>query len=123
MMPTAENPLRVVELFAGIGAQRMALRNLGIPHEVVAMAEIDRHAIASYLAIHGDTPNLGDVREIESLPDCDLLTYSFPCQDLSVAGLQKGMDEGSGTRSSCLWEVGRLIRTAAERERDCRRLC
>lgn len=117
MIPTAEDPLLVVELFAGIGAQRMALRNLGIPHRVVAMAEIDRHAVASYTAIHGETPNLGDVRGIEELPECDLVTYSFPCQDLSVAGLRRGMDEGSGTRSSCLWEVGRLIRMAAERER------
>jgi DNA (cytosine-5)-methyltransferase 1 len=38
-----------------------------------------------------------------------LLTYSFPCQDLSVAGLGKGMSKGSGTRSGLLWEVERLL--------------
>ena len=36
---------------------------------------------------------------------CYLMTYSFPCQDLSSAGLGKGMEKGSGTRSGMLWEV------------------
>ena len=76
---TQEDPLRVVELFAGIGAQRTALKNLGIPHDVVAIAEIDKHAIQAYQAIHGETRNLGDVSRIEHIPSCDLLTYSFPC--------------------------------------------
>ncbi|HEK9911216.1 TPA: DNA cytosine methyltransferase, partial [Streptococcus equi subsp. equi] len=49
--------LRVFEAFAGIGTQRMALRNLGIPHEVVAIAEIDKFAIKSYEAIHGPVNN------------------------------------------------------------------
>ena len=100
-----KNPIRVVELFAGIGAQHQALENLGIPHEIVAISEIDKHAIAGYNAIHGEAPNLGDIRKIEHLPECDLITYSFPCQDLSVAGNKKGMAEGSDTRSSLLWEV------------------
>ena len=110
-----ENPIRVVELFAGIGAQHQALENLGIPHEIVAISEIDKHAIAGYNAIHGDAPNLGDIRLIEHLPECDLITYSFPCQDLSVAGNKTGMVEGSGTRSSLLWEVGRLLADMNER--------
>lgn len=38
-----------------------------------------------------------------------ILTYSFPCQDLSSAGLGKGMEKGSGTRSGLLWEVERLL--------------
>jgi len=78
--------LRVVELFAGVGAQHQALKNLGIPHEVVAISEIDKYAIAAYTAIHGPVNNLGDIRKIEHLPPCDLVTYSFPCQDLSKAG-------------------------------------
>lgn len=56
--------LRVFEAFAGIGTQRMALRNLGIKHEVVAISEIDKFAIKSYEAIHGktrtDVPNRPD---------------------------------------------------------------
>lgn len=110
-----KNVIRVVELFAGIGAQHQALENLGIPHEIVAISEIDKHAIAGYNAIHGETPNLGDICKIEHLPECDLITYSFPCQDLSVAGCKRGMEEGSNTRSSLLWEVGRLLDDMHER--------
>ena len=106
--------LRVVELFSGIGAQRMALTLAGIPHEVVAIAEINKHALASYEAIWGDCPNLGDITKVGRLPDCDLVTYSFPCQDLSLAGKRKGM--GEGTRSGLVWEVVRLLESA-ERER------
>lgn len=76
--PAEDRPLRVVELFSGIGAQAMALRGLGVPFTSVT-CEVDRHAIASYRAIHGDTPNLGDITEVTELPECDLLTYSFPC--------------------------------------------
>lgn len=107
--------LRVVELFSGIGAQRMALTLAGIPHEVVAIAEINKHALASYEAIYGDCPNMGDITKVERLPDCDLVTYSFPCQDLSVAGKRAGM--GEGTRSGLVWEVVRLLESAGERER------
>lgn len=111
-----KNVIRVIELFAGIGAQHQALENLGIPHEIVAISEIDKHAIAGYNAIHGEAPNLGDIRKIEHLPECDLITYSFPCQDLSIAGGKNGMAEGSGTRSSLLWEVGRLLADMKERD-------
>ena len=107
--------LRLVELFSGIGAQATALENLGIPFESVC-CEIDPSAYKAYCAIHGDAPNLGDITKVEHLPEqVDLLTYSFPCQDLSIAGLQKGMTEGSGSRSSLLWEVGRLLEDAKER--------
>lgn len=104
-----KNSLRVIELFAGIGSQHQALVNLGIPHEVVAISENDKWAIIGYEALHGPVNNLGDIRKIEHLPECDLITYSFPCQDLSVAGYKRGMAEDSGTRSSLLWEVGRLL--------------
>ena len=107
--------IRMAELFSGIGAQATALENLGIPFEAFC-CEIDNSAYKAYCAIHGDTPNLGNIMELEHLPEhIDLLTYSFPCQDLSIAGLQKGMTEGSGSRSSLLWEVGRLLEDAKER--------
>ena len=103
--------LRVFEAFSGIGTQRMALRNLGIEHEVVCIAEIDKFAIRSYEAIHGETLNLGDVSKIDpnDVPDHDLFTYSFPCQDISVAGKGKGFKLKSGTRSSLLWECEKII--------------
>src|SRR5574344_96908 len=103
--------IKVFEAFSGIGTQRMALRNLGIEHEVVAIAEIDKFAIKSYEAIHGETNNLGDISKInmEDIPDHDLFTYSFPCTDISVAGKGLGLDEGSGTRSGLLWECQKVI--------------
>lgn len=110
---TTENPLRLIELFAGIGSQTQALTNIGIAHKVVAISEIDKYAIQSYEAIHGIANNLGDIRKIEELPDADLWTYSFPCQDISVAGKGAGIKEG--TRSGLLFEVERLLRVASEK--------
>ena len=101
-------PIRMVELFAGIGAFRKAAYNLGIPHTSV-MSEINEFATMSYQAIHGRTENLGDISKVENLPECDLLTYGFPCQDISIAGNMAGFEEGSNTRSSLLWEVRRLL--------------
>ena len=57
--------LKVVELFAGVGTQRMALKRLGVQHDVVAISEIDPYAINSYKAIHGETLNLGDISHID----------------------------------------------------------
>ena len=101
--------LRVFEAFAGYGSQSIALRNLGIEYEVVAISEIDKYAIKAYEAIHGPTNNLGDICKINpsDIPDHDLFTYSFPCQDLSVAGKQAGL--GKGTRSGLLYECEKVI--------------
>jgi len=109
---TEQNPLRLIELFAGIGSQTQALTNIGVPHKVVAISEIDKYAIQSYEAIHGKVNNLGDIRAIKALPDADLWTYSFPCQDISVAGKGAGIKEG--TRSGLLFEVERLLNVASE---------
>ena len=101
--------IKVFEAFAGYGSQSIALRNLGIPHEVVAISEIDKYAIQAYEAIHGPTLNLGDICKIDpkDIPQHDLFTYSFPCQDLSVAGKQAGL--GKGTRSGLLYECEKII--------------
>ncbi len=55
--------------------------------------------------------NFGDISRINpsNLPDIDLFTYSFPCQDISVAGYQRGLSANSGTRSSLLWECCKII--------------
>ncbi|OQC35844.1 MAG: Modification methylase BanI [Bacteroidetes bacterium ADurb.Bin041] len=106
--------LKVIELFAGIGAQRKALQKAEIEHEVIAISEIDKYAIQSYNAIHGETPNLGDITKIEKMPKADLWTYSFPCTDISISGRMKGFDKGSNTGSSLLWEVQRLLEVARD---------
>ncbi|MGL4646038.1 MAG: DNA cytosine methyltransferase [Cetobacterium somerae] len=99
--------LKVIELFAGVGSQTQALKNIGVKHEVVGIAEIDKYAISSYMQLHGETHNFGDISKIDNLPGVDLWTYSFPCQDLSVAGKGAGIKEG--TRSGLLFEVERLL--------------
>ena len=104
--------IKVIELFAGVGSQAMALRNIGIDYEVLGISEIDKFAIKSYEAIHGEVHNFGDISKIEKLPYCDLLTYSFPCQDLSIAGHQKGINKDM--RSGLLLEVERLLLKAKE---------
>ena len=105
--------LKIIELFAGIGSQTQALKNIGVEHEVVAISEIDKYCIRSYEAMHGKANNLGDICKIDKLPQADLWTYSFPCQDLSVAGKLAGIKEG--TRSGLLYEVERLLGVAKER--------
>lgn len=98
--------MKVIELFAGYGSQALALRNIGIEF-TSEISEIDKYAIQAYNQLHGETKNWGDICKIESLDYFDLWTYSFPCQDLSVAGKQAGIKEG--TRSGLLYEVERLL--------------
>ena len=83
-----------------------------MPHTVVGISEIDKYAIQSYEAMHGKVNNFGDIRAIKALPSADLWTYSFPCQDISVAGKGAGIKEG--TRSGLLFEVERLLNVANE---------
>jgi DNA (cytosine-5)-methyltransferase 1 len=112
-----DKPIRLIELFAGVGSQAMALRDLGADFEHHRVVEFDKYAVASYNAIHGTNFPTMDVTKITGadlgIEDtdkyCYILTYSFPCQDLSLAGLGKGMQKGSGTRSGLLWEVERLL--------------
>ena len=107
-------------MFSGYDSQCMALDKLKEMHpefdyELVGWAEIDKYAIQAHNAIYPQWAerNYGDVSKInwDEVPDFDLLTYSSPCQDFSNAGLQRGGQEGSGTRSSLLWECRRAIVT------------
>lgn len=110
-------PIRLIELFAGIGAQAKALERLGANFEHYRVCEFDPYAVTSYNAIHGTNFEKSDIREWTGadlgIVDKDkyayILTYSFPCQDLSICGAKKGMEQGSGTRSALLWEVKRLL--------------
>ena len=112
-----KNHIRLIELFGGIGSQAMALRDIGADFTHWRLVEFCKYAVASYNAIHGTNFEPTDIRNVkgEDLGIVDtqnftyLLTYSFPCQDLSLAGKQKGMTKGSGTRSGLLWEVERLL--------------
>lgn len=110
-----QKKLRLVELFSGIGFQSMGMTLADIDHEQVATSEIDKYAIQSYEAIHGVSNNLGDISELNGADfprKIDIMTYSFPCQDLSKAGKQQGMGEGS--RSGLVYEVLRILQELKE---------
>lgn len=102
--------MKYLSLFSGIGSPEQALKNLGIEIELYGFSEIDKYAIKSYCAVHNvdESLNLGDITKIyiEKLPkDIELITHGSPCQDFSIAGKQKGADEGTGTRSSLMWNT------------------
>ncbi len=170
-------PVRLIELFAGVGSQAMALRDLGVDFEHYRISEWEVNANRSYKAIHNPDANTDyskkfekfkwlarvlyeygisvdgktrltlkeirnrgekwcsqiynefranrnigsivnahalDLRIVDTDKFCYIMTYSFPCQDLSVAGKQKGMTKGSDTRSGLLWEVERLMNECSE---------
>jgi DNA (cytosine-5)-methyltransferase 1 len=89
------------------------LRNIGADYEIIGFSEIDKYAIKSYIEIHGDIQNYGDVTTMKCIPKCDIFTWGFPCQDLSLAGKQKGMEEG--TRSNLGYKVIDLIKQTKEK--------
>ena len=158
-------PIRLIELFSGIGAQAKALEKLGVPFEHWKTCEWAVNSIKSYNAIHikdftdyskdltkeqlieyldGNistnynepcnvkrqnekwlrdvynnciaTHNLMNIMKVKGgdleVKDRDkyeyIMTYSFPCQDLSLAGKGKGMSDTT-TRSGMLWEVERIL--------------
>ena len=108
--------LNVLSLFSGIGAFEKALTNLNIDHNVIAYCEIDKYASKAYSAIHdiSESMNLQDVTKVEWLDvveDVDLITYGFPCQDISNAGKQRGFtdEDGNRTRSGLFFEALRII--------------
>ena len=117
-----KKPIRLIELFAGIGSQAKALEILKIDFQHYKVVEFDKYAIASYNAIHNTNFEQTDITKITA-GDLNIiytdqydyiLTYSFPCQDLSLAGKGKGMKKGSNTRSGLLWEVERLLDECTE---------
>ena len=121
--------IRLIELFGGIGSQAMALRDLGADFETYKLIEFDKYAIQSYNAIHGTNFKTTDIRNVRGVDleireresFCYLMTYSFPCTDLSIAGRMKGMSKeewqnGESTRSGLLWEVERIIKELPDNE-------
>ena len=159
-------PIKMIEIFSGIGAQERAARQMPIPFDVVATMDVDKDAILSYASMRCDfakecdnyefpskeqmvselqaknvgfdfqknkhtitmktntdkvkqyyladqlSHNLGDVSLQKELPYADIICHTSPCQDYSCAGKGAGGDEGSGTRSSLMFESLRLIETS-----------
>ena len=101
--------ISILELFGGIGACTKALKNIGMNVNVVDYVEIDKYACKSYNAINGTNFEPQDIKEWDKDINIDLIMHGSPCQDFSASGLQMGGDEGSGTRSSLMYESIRII--------------
>lgn len=102
--------IQTLELFGGIGAPRCALRNLGIPIKSIDYVEIDEKAVRSYNAMFSDELAYKTQTVVGWNLKPDILIHGSPCQDFLIAGHQKGADEGSGTRSSLMWETINIIK-------------
>lgn len=101
--------LRILELFGGIGACSKALERLGIDYEIADYVEIDKYAVASYNAINGTNFEPQDICKWDKDVKVDLIMHGSPCQDFSTCGKKAGGDEGSGTRSSLMYETVRIV--------------
>jgi len=101
--------LKILELFGGIGSPRIALRNIGIPVKSIDYVEIDLKAVKSYNAIFAKELPYKTQSVVGWDLKPDILIHGSPCQDFSIAGLQKGADPGSETRSSLMWETLKII--------------
>lgn len=111
------NKIKILSLFSGIGAFEKSLEHLNIDYELLGYSEIDKYASKAYSLIHNipESKNLGDVSKIDTSKICgsdlDLITYGFPCQDISIAGNRAGLlnEDGSKTRSGLFFEALRII--------------
>lgn len=115
-LPLLNKTLKVLSLFSGVGAFEEALKNLGIDHELVNYCEFNPMVAKAYSLVHQvpEEKNLGDVTKVDEtkLPDFDLMTWGFPCQDLSSLGNQKGFfnEDGTLTRSGLFFEAIRIAK-------------
>ena len=101
--------IKILELFGGIGACSKALERLEIEYEIADYVEIDKYAVKSFNAIHNSNFEPQDICEWNKDMSVDLIMHGSPCQDFSLAGKQAGGDEGSGTRSSLMYETVRIV--------------
>lgn len=101
--------MRYMDLFSGIGGFALGLRQAGIEFEEHWFSEIDKNAINIYKKHFPNAKELGDVRAIRDFSGikADIITFGFPCQDLSIAGKRRGL---AGARSGLFFEAMRIIR-------------
>jgi DNA (cytosine-5)-methyltransferase 1 len=108
--------LQILELFGGIGSPRIALRNIGVPVKSIDYVEIDEKAVRSYNAMFANELKHKSQSVVRWNLKPDILIHGSPCQDFSIAGHQKGADEGTETRSSLMWETLNIIKQMGVRK-------
>ena len=122
------NGINYIDLFSGIGGFAKGIENAGVKIKNHYYSEIDEHCIEIYEKHFPKAKALGDIKTIttetikkelikkelrtsnsndDSEQQIDLITFGFPCQDLSVAGKRTGLD---GSRSGLFFEAIRLIK-------------
>ena len=106
--------IKILELFGGIGSPRIALRNIGVPVKAIDYVEVDEKAVRSYNAMFAAELKYKTQTVVGYNLKPDILIHGSPCQDFSIAGLQKGADEGTETRSSLMWETVHIIQQMGE---------
>ena len=109
-----DDTIKILELFGGIGSPRCALRNIGVPVKAIDYVEIDEKAVRSYNAMFEAELAYKTQSVVGYNLKPDILIHGSPCQDFSIAGQQKGADEGSETRSSLMWETIHIIEQMGE---------
>ncbi len=115
MTDKQNEPLRFIDLFAGIGGIHLALHNVGA--KCVYVSEMDKYARKTYKTnfkkispeVFNDEQFAGDITKVDEnkIPDFDILCAGFPCQPFSVAGFKKGFGD---TRGTLFFDIARIIK-------------
>lgn len=98
---------RAIEFFAGMGLMRAGLERVGI--KTVFANDVDETKAKLYVDNWGqDELHVGDIRSLngDNIPDAELVTASFPCTDMSLAGHYKGLN---GAQSSLVLDFMRIL--------------
>ena len=110
-MKNSRKPINHLDLFSGIGGFSLGLHRAGVYAKWIGYSDIDKNCNQVFKRRFPNAEELGSITDIraEELPEIDLVTFGFPCQDLSVANInRKGLT--GGERSSLFFEATRIIR-------------
>ena len=118
--------IRIGGFFSGIGAHHSAIDRIAasrpdLKFKVVFQCEIDEKTATAYNLLHGEIQNLKDITQVQNIGGdlaVDILYWTPPCQDISLANNKRqGNEKGSGTRSSLAFEIPRILNNTVEKER------